>query len=66
MSGVLRNDFLSRDMNWWNLDRQRGKESVLEGQRASAKAERGVAMVWWESRVITTLGHDAGGCSKVR
>lgn len=45
MSGVLRNDFLSRDMNWWNLDRQRGKESVLEGQRARAKAERGVAMV---------------------
>lgn len=37
-----------------------------QGQRASAKAERGVAMVWWESREITMLGCDAGGCSKVR
>lgn len=38
---MLRNGFLSRDMDGQNLDRQRGKESVWEGQRARTKAGSG-------------------------
>lgn len=47
MSGVLRIDFLSRDMNWWNLDREREEKRVFrkdkeQGQRASKGCACGV------------------------